>query len=143
MTQLQLTCRSLEELDEIAHRIITFAQGCLIWTFEGPLGAGKTTLIQHLAAQMGVEDRVQSPTFSLVNEYCQANGQPIYHFDFYRIASPSEALDLGYEEYFFSGHLCWIEWPSKISQLIPTRHLAIHLEVEPPALRRLDLQRYD
>ena len=86
--------------------------------FEGSMGAGKTTLIKAYARHLGVEDEVASPTFSLVNEYL-LKGEPVFHFDFYRINDEEEALDIGVEEYLQSGHPCWIEWPEKIRNLLP------------------------
>lgn len=86
--------------------------------FEGEMGAGKTTLIKALAREIGVEDEVASPTFALVNEYL-ADGEPVFHFDFYRIDNEEEALDMGLYEYLQSGHRCWIEWPEKIRNLLP------------------------
>lgn len=87
--------------------------------FYGSMGAGKTTLIKAVCEALGVEDTVTSPTFALVNEYSTANGEPVFHFDFYRIECLEEAYDLGYEEYFYSGRLCLVEWPEKIDALIP------------------------
>jgi tRNA threonylcarbamoyladenosine biosynthesis protein TsaE len=87
--------------------------------FEGDMGAGKTTLIRALARELGVEDEVSSPTFALVNEYRLA-GEPLYHVDFYRIEDITEALDIGLDEYLQSGQRCWIEWPEKIRNLLPT-----------------------
>ncbi len=87
--------------------------------FYGSMGAGKTTLIKAVCEALGVEDTVTSPTFALVNEYSTANGEPVFHFDFYRIEYLEEAYDLGYEEYFYSGRLCLVEWPEKIDALIP------------------------
>lgn len=82
------------------------------------MGSGKTTLIQSICASLGVTDEVTSPTFSLVNEYRSASGNPIYHFDFYRIRNLEEVFDIGYEDYFYSGHLCLIEWPSLVAPLL-------------------------
>jgi tRNA threonylcarbamoyladenosine biosynthesis protein TsaE len=86
--------------------------------FYGAMGAGKTTFIRSLCEQLGVEDQVQSPTFSIVNEYKNGSGEPVYHFDFYRLKNEEEAFDLGYEQYLFSGYFCLIEWPEKISGLL-------------------------
>jgi tRNA threonylcarbamoyladenosine biosynthesis protein TsaE len=90
----------------------------MIWTFDGEMGAGKTTLIKAVCKQLGVVDEVSSPTFSLVNEYKTTIGKTIYHFDFYRIKNIEEVYDIGYEDYFFSGNICLIEWPEKVSELL-------------------------
>lgn len=93
------------------------------------MGAGKTTLIKQFCSHLGIEDEVSSPTFSLVNEYESALG-PVYHFDLYRIQSEEEFYDIGYEDYFFSGYLCLIEWPEMASGIIPTRHVMVNMRVE-------------
>lgn len=111
-----------------------------IWVFQGQMGAGKTTLIKALANHLGVEDEVSSPTFGIVNEYSGRSGQNIYHFDFYRMDDPSEALDIGIEEYFYSGSYCWIEWAEKIAQFIPDDFLLIKLEILSENLRSIHLQ---
>lgn len=99
--------------------------------FEGPMGAGKTTLIKELCRQLGVEENVSSPTFALVNEYEGRSGKLIYHFDFYRIDDEREALDIGAPEYFESGNLCLIEWSSLIPNLLPESYLLV--EITPDA----------
>lgn len=96
--------------------------------FEGPMGAGKTTLIKELCRQMGVQENVSSPTFALVNEYEAAQGNLIYHFDFYRINEEREALAIGALEYFDSGHTCLIEWPGMIPSILPEHYLLVKLE---------------
>ena len=96
--------------------------------FEGPMGAGKTTLIKEVCRQLGVKENVSSPTFSLVNEYEGADGKLIYHFDFYRINTEREAVDIGALEYFDSGNVCLIEWPSLIPSLLPERYLLVTLQ---------------
>lgn len=93
----------------------------------GEMGSGKTTLIKAICQKLGVMDVISSPTFSLVNEYVMANGNKIFHFDFYRCNNISEAFDLGYEEYFYSGELCFIEWPEKIESLLPSIHTRINI----------------
>jgi len=93
------------------------------------MGSGKTTLIKKLCAALGVKDDVSSPTFSLVNEYSGNNG-PIYHFDLYRIKNEEELYDIGYEDYFFSGYLCLVEWPEMASGLIPKKHVMVNIRVE-------------
>lgn len=97
--------------------------------FRGGMGAGKTTLISRIVALLGSEDTVTSPTFALVNEY-EGNEGLIYHFDFYRIDKVEEVFDLGYEEYFYSGDLCLVEWPEKIEALIPDDVMTVKIEVE-------------
>ncbi len=99
--------------------------------FEGPMGAGKTTLIKELCRQLGVAENVSSPTFALVNEYETAAGNLIYHFDFYRIKEEREALEMGVLEYFDSGSLCLVEWPSLIPNLLPENYL--HVSMQPAA----------
>jgi len=118
-----------EQLPDAAKEVIAFCSGQAIWVFNGRMGAGKTSLIKQIARQLGVEDVVSSPSFSIVNEYLDADGNSIYHFDFYRIKDQEEALDLGVEEYFYSGNYCWIEWAEKISAYIPEKFALIHIEV--------------
>lgn len=98
-----------------------------IFAFYGPMGAGKTTLIKALCQQWGVASTVSSPTFSLVNEYENFAGDPVYHFDFYRIEDITEVFDIGYEYYFYSDHACLIEWPDKIGQLLPDNCVQVHI----------------
>ncbi len=138
----QIIYKDLDELNEVAKKITKFAEGLKIWTFEGDLGAGKTTLIKALGQHFGVIDAVKSPTYSLVNEYLTKEGTKIYHFDLYRINDDDELLDLGYEEYFYDDKYCWIEWPSKATNLIPEKHLAIRIHVK-KGNRTIDLQRYE
>ena len=116
------------------HTAIT-AAGRSIIAFEGEMGAGKTTLIRALCAAFGVADDVSSPTFALVNEYRDGQQQPVYHFDFYRINSLDEALRMGAAEYFDSGYLCLIEWPSRIAELLPTERLTVKISVTGPESR--------
>ncbi len=109
-----------------------------ILLFYGEMGAGKTTFIKAFCAVLNVEDTVSSPTFSIVNEYQYPQGI-IYHFDFYRLKNQTEALDLGMEEYFYSGEYCLIEWPEKIPDLLPGNYLKISIEVRPDQQRKLTI----
>lgn len=110
----------LQNLSQIAAEVVAWLQDAPeVWEFRGQMGAGKTTLIKNLCKALGVLDIVQSPTFSLVNEYLTATGDPVYHFDFYRIEGPEEASRIGVEEYFDSGYTCLIEWPERIDPLLP------------------------
>lgn len=135
--QKTLTCQHLADLPIVAKQIIEEAGSIKVWLFEGDMGAGKTTLIKALCEAYGVMDNVTSPTFSLVNEYENQDGSTFYHFDFYRIKDETEAMDIGSEEYFYSNHVCFIEWPSKIPNLIPDVHLSIYIEVNPDQSRRI------
>lgn len=120
---------TLAELPEAAQTLLSYSGDMKIFLFYGEMGAGKTTLIKALCRCLGVSDTVSSPTFSIVNEYSSSEG-PVYHFDFYRLKTETEALDLGYEDYFYSGNYCFIEWPEKISNLIPPHSLKIEISVE-------------
>jgi tRNA threonylcarbamoyladenosine biosynthesis protein TsaE len=128
MNSIKIEVNGLPELENAAEQIVTFAGKEQIFIFDGEMGAGKTTLIKSLAKALGVTEVVTSPTFSIVNEY-EANGDIIYHFDFYRIKNLQEAYDIGYEEYFYSGNKCLIEWPAKIESLIPEHYIKIEINV--------------
>ena len=125
----QFVAATLDELDVVATEILSFCGENKILAISGKMGAGKTTLIKSLCDALGVEDTVASPTFSLVNEYTDAQGNSIFHFDFYRIKKLEEVYDIGYEEYFYSGHYCFIEWPEMIAELLPEDHVKIQIEV--------------
>jgi tRNA threonylcarbamoyladenosine biosynthesis protein TsaE len=119
--------RSLADLDATAKEFLIDFSSSRIFAFHGELGAGKTTFIKALCAELGVKDAMSSPSFSLVNEYHDANGNPIYHFDLYRLKSPEEAFDIGMEEYLYSGNYCFVEWPERAEELLPeeTVHVTI------------------
>ncbi|WP_259016356.1 tRNA (adenosine(37)-N6)-threonylcarbamoyltransferase complex ATPase subunit type 1 TsaE [Emticicia fluvialis] len=120
---------TIHDLDHTADTIIAKANGRTIWIFEGEMGAGKTTLIKAIAGRMGISGAVQSPTFSIVNEYLTATGNTVYHFDFYRLKQESEALDFGVEEYLDSGNICLLEWAEKVESLLPENCYTIRLSV--------------
>jgi len=126
-------------LNVFASAIATYTKDYKIWLFEGEMGAGKTTLIKELCRVLKVTDVVTSPTFSLVNEYFTEQGETIYHFDFYRITKEEEALNIGVEEYLYSGNLCLIEWPSRIPSLIPAKHLKIFLNLGAESQRAAEI----
>ncbi len=126
----------------MAKEIIKQAGDYKIWLFEGAMGAGKTTLIKAVCEAMGVADLVSSPTFSLVNEY-EAREGTIYHFDFYRIKNEEEAMDIGVEEYFYSGNYCFLEWPSKIISLVPEKFLRIFITVNEDNTRTIQLVKHE
>lgn len=135
MTEV-ISSHGLEQTSRIAREILGRFSNRRIFAFSGDLGAGKTTLIQQLCRELGVTDFPVSPSFSIVNEYRNTAGDPVYHFDFYRINDIREAYDLGYEEYFFSGSYCFIEWPEKITELLPDECVYIRIEeAEEPGKR--------
>ena len=124
-----------DELPTVAHQLLaegrrTDASGQTVWLFEGAMGAGKTTLIKALCRALGVVSLVQSPTFSIVNEYTTHEGKPVYHFDCYRLRNEAEALDFGIEEYFDSGSYCFVEWPERITALWPATYYQIRLTAD-------------
>ena len=125
----KIEIESLSELPKVAEAVLGKLRGRSVVLFRGPMGAGKTTLISRIAAALGAEDTVTSPTFALVNQYEGEGGRRIYHFDFYRINNVEEALDLGYEEYFYSGDLCLVEWPEKIEPLLPEDAMTVTITV--------------
>lgn len=126
----EIISKSPDDLPEASKLILNFAGPARVWAFYGEMGAGKTTLIKAVCAALEVKDIVSSPTFSIVNEYITRAGEPVFHFDFYRINSEREALDIGCEEYFYSGNYCFIEWPSRIPDLIPDEHVEVHITEE-------------
>ena len=110
---------SLDQITEAATKFVAEMGDNTVFAFHGEMGAGKTTFIKAICEKLGVEDQITSPTFAIVNEYRSNSGELIYHFDFYRIKNESEAFDFGYEDYFYSGSICFIEWPEKIESLLP------------------------
>lgn len=116
------------ELPFVAEQLINFSNGEKFFVFDGEMAAGKTTLIKALCGALGVDDVVSSPTFSIVNEYESANG-PIYHFDFYRLKNVQEAYDIGYEEYFYGGDYCLVEWPSKVEDILPEKYIKVEIKI--------------
>ncbi|MBR5863420.1 MAG: tRNA (adenosine(37)-N6)-threonylcarbamoyltransferase complex ATPase subunit type 1 TsaE [Alistipes sp.] len=123
-----ITIDSLSQLDSVAQTIIDSLGSRRVVLFRGGMGAGKTTLISRIVALLGAEDTVTSPTFALVNQY-EGSEHRIYHFDFYRINRIEEVFDFGYEEYFYSGDLCLVEWPEMIEALIPDDAMVVKIEV--------------
>lgn len=130
-----LKISSLEEIDAVAKAFISATRGHDLFAFYGQMGAGKTTFTVALCKAWGVEDVVNSPTFAIVNEYCCADGETLYHFDFYRIKNIAEAMDIGVEDYFYSGSRCIMEWPENIEELLPDEVLRVYIEVNPDLSR--------
>lgn len=138
---MQTISYELSEIQEAAAQVIRWAGEETIWVLQGQMGAGKTTLVKAIGHVLGVTDEVSSPTFGIVNEYTSGKGQSIYHFDFYRMDDPTEALDIGIEEYFYSGSICLIEWAEKIAQFIPDEFLLIKIEILSEHSRKIHLQK--
>ena len=140
--QETLNCPDISHLPEIVSEIIDFSGDCRIILFEGELGVGKTTIIKAICNHLHVIDNVSSPSFSIINQYLTFDAHTLYHFDFFRIKSVEEALEIGTEEYFYSGNLCLIEWPSKVKSLIPRNHVLVNIDVEANESRVLHLRYY-
>lgn len=117
---MKLTIRSLDTIRETAHEFVANMGQASVFAFYGKMGAGKTTIVKAICEELGVEDVITSPTFAIVNEYQSTKtGGPIYHFDFYRIKKLDEVYDMGYEDYFYSGAPCFLEWPELIEEILP------------------------
>ena len=121
---------NLLDLEKIAYSILKKTQGMKKFIFIGDMGVGKTTLIKELSLQLGVNDTITSPTFSIINEYNSLKDLKVYHFDLYRIKDENEALDFGIEEYLYSDDYCFIEWPERISGLINSNVVEIKIELD-------------
>jgi tRNA threonylcarbamoyladenosine biosynthesis protein TsaE len=119
---------SKEGLAKVAEKLLALAGDCRVWLFVGDMGAGKTTFIKELGKLLLVTDGMSSPTFSIVNEYWTTNKEKVFHFDFYRIKNETEAVEIGIEDYFYSGCYCFIEWPEKIPNLLPDVYAVIKIE---------------
>lgn len=126
---IQISINSLSEIEAAASKLISQLGDRKKIAFSGEMGAGKTTLIQAVCKILGVEGNVSSPTFALINEYFTSEGESVFHFDLYRIVNISELFDLGYEDYFYSGSYCFIEWPEMALELIPDTFVFLRIEV--------------
>lgn len=148
---MEIEIKSTEQLADAARTFISNIGERRIFAFYGKMGAGKTTFIKAICTELGVEDVITSPTFAIVNEYeiapkassSLSNNLPavptqsVYHFDFYRIKRLEEVYDMGYEEYFYSGALCFIEWPELIEQLLPEDTVRVRIELQPDDSRKV------
>ena len=121
---MEIKIKDLEHIREAAQEFISHMGDCRVFAFYGSMGAGKTTFIKALCEELGVTDVVTSPTFAIVNEY-EASPHPIFHFDFYRIKKLEEVYDMGYEDYFYSDALCFIEWPELIEEVLPAEAVKV------------------
>ena len=116
---ISIKINDIEHIHEAAREFIEHIGDCRVFAFYGKMGAGKTTFVKAICEELGVEDVITSPTFAIINEYTQPDGSPLFHFDFYRIKKLEEVYAMGYEDYFYSGALCFIEWPELIEDILP------------------------
>ena len=137
---MNIRVKNESELHEAASDLIKFAEKEKVFLFEGEMGAGKTTLIKSLCFALGMKDTANSPTYSIVNEYAYPHGK-IYHFDFFRIKTQSEAFDIGFEEYLSSGEYCFIEWPQNITELWPLHYIKIKISEVENKLRNIEVNK--
>ena len=136
---MTLTIHSVESLPEVAAEFLRLTEGKRIFAFHGSMGAGKTTFTKALCDCLGVCDTVNSPTFAIVNEYADAQGDIVaYHFDFYRLKSVAEAIDMGAEDYFYSGAYCFLEWPELVEDLLPEDTLHVSLTEQEDGTRLIE-----
>lgn len=135
-----ITLRKPSGAEEVARLILQSHAEPRIFAFTGALGAGKTTLIKSLCSALGVTDHTSSPSFAIVNEYRTGSGDPLYHFDLYRLKKPEELEGIGFEEYLDSGHYCFIEWPELAADLLPPGTLHVSMEAAPNGVRTVKLE---
>ena len=135
---MQINVASTEALPEAARTFVRAIDQATVFAFYGKMGAGKTTFIKAVCEELGVTDVVNSPTFSIVNEYrSDTTEELIYHFDFYRIQRLEEVYDMGYEDYFYSGALCFVEWPELVDELLPGDAVKVQIEEQPDGSRTI------
>lgn len=127
---MKILVKSEGELVPAARQLVAAHPASRVFALYGPMGAGKTTFIKAICHELGVADIVQSPTFSIINEYKTTGGEPIFHFDFYRIKKLEEVFDIGYEDYIYSGSYCFLEWPELIESLLPEDTVRISISGE-------------
>lgn len=136
---MKIKIESLDKIDNAAIEFIRAMGNNTVFAFRGVMGAGKTTFIKAICETLGVDDVINSPTFAIVNEYRSDSGELIYHFDFYRINKIEEAYDFGYEDYFYSGSLCFIEWPELVEPLLPKDTVNVSIVIEEDGSRTVTI----
>ena len=134
---MEIQIQSIEHIRDAARQFVSQIGNRSVFAFYGTMGAGKTTFIKAICEELGVTDVITSPTFAIVNEY--SNDKTIYHFDFYRIKRIEEVYDMGYEDYFYSGGLCFIEWPELIEELLPDDAVRVTITEQPDGSRLVAL----
>ena len=140
MSRHIIRIETLQDYETAAQEFIAQMDDRKIFAFYGKMGAGKTTFIKHLCEAMGVKDIVNSPTFAIVNEYADGNGNPVYHFDMYRIKSIAELYNMGYEDYFYSDAVCFIEWPELAEELLPEETVKVTIEETEDGSRTITME---
>ena len=135
-----LILKSLSDLNIVADKFLRLMRDKKVFAFFGSMGVGKTTFIKALCNELGVVEIVTSPTFALINEYQTGEGEIIYHFDFYRIKKIEEVYDFGYEEYFFSGNYCFIEWPDKVAEILPENVVFVQMLENEDGARTINIR---
>ena len=136
---MKLTIHSIEDITPAAQEFIAAMGENTVFAFYGKMGAGKTTFIKAVCQALGVTDVINSPTFAIVNEYLDGQGSPIYHFDFYRIKRQQEVLDIGYEDYIYSGCVCFMEWPELIEDLLPADAVRVTITQQEDGTRVIEM----
>ena len=137
---MEIKIQDLGQIKKAAREFVGQLGQHTVFAFYGKMGAGKTTFIKSICEELGMKDVITSPTFAIVNEYtAQPDGQTIYHFDFYRIKKLEEVYDMGYEDYFYSGSLCFIEWPELIEELLPDDAVCVNIAEAPDGSRTVTL----
>ena len=136
---MDIKINSLDEMGKAAQEFVAAMGDRTVFAFYGKMGAGKTTFIKAVCEELGVEDVINSPTFAIVNEYVDGKGEPVYHFDFYRIKKEQEVLDIGYEDYVYSGHVCFMDWPELIENLLPDDAVKVTIEEETDGSRKVSI----
>lgn len=123
----QLIIKDISDIQRVSKQFVSQIGRDTVFAFYGDMGAGKTTFIKAICEELGVAETITSPTFAIINEYKDGAGEAIYHFDFYRINKLEEAFDFGYEDYFYSQRLCFIEWPELVEPLLPENRVKVHI----------------
>lgn len=137
---MKIEIKNLDEIQDAAKQFVATIGDKKVFAFYGAMGVGKTTFIKAICKELGVKETITSPTFAIVNEYKAKDNMPIYHFDFYRINKLEEAYDFGYEDYFYSGNICFVEWPELIEPILPTDVAEVYLKEMDNGTRVIDIK---
>ena len=136
---MEIIIKDIDSIKESAKQFVDAMGDSTVFAFYGHMGAGKTTFIKAICEELGVKDVINSPTFAIVNEYLDGKGEQIFHFDFYRIKKEQEVLDIGYEDYVYSGNVCFMEWPELIEDLLPEDVVKVTIEEQADGTRKVSM----